>query len=575
MKPVAYSYLRFSSPQQATGDSIRWQVEATAAWCQRNAVQLDESIKLRDEGVSAFKGAHRKNPDVHALAGFLNAVKAGRVPAGSFLIVESLDRLTREELGEAVELVLSLVNRGVKIVQLQPLESVLQKPVDITALVLAVVELSRGHSESKMKSERVSAAWARKQKEAAKRIVTRRLPGWIDYIDGKLVLNAAKAKTVRRLFKMSSEGMGVFAISKQLNAEKVPVIGRAFFKGRRMEWCQTSIYAILKSRAAIGDYVPYKCRGEGRKPQGDPVPGYFPPVVDEATFYAVQKGFETRAKVRGKRGKHVNLFAGLLVDARNGGSLTYRHPKKKLSQIVPVDSNNGRAGIWVSFPAVTFEDCILSRLAEVKAADIEDTGNAGRKVEIAAGKLAETEGLIRLWEAKMDDPNIVDTVATKLGQLNALKRERAEELAAAQREAASPVSEAWGEFRTLADMLRADPSDELRLKVRSAIRRAVESITCLFVGMGMTRLCAVRVQFATGAHRDYIITVRQRYNGQEPNPPHVASAAWTDDPDELDLRNSRDAKAVEKYLAKVDVNALTDVIAPVTDKSIGGRKWRK
>src|SRR5262249_625770 len=146
----------------------------------------------------------------------------------------------------------------------------------------------------------------------------------------------------------------------------------------------------------IGDYVPYKCRAEGRKPQGEPVPGYFPPVVDEATFYTVQKGFETRGKGRGrgKRGKHVNLFAGLLTDARNGGAMTYRHPKGKQSQIVPVDANNGRAGKWVSFPASAFETCILSQLAEVKASDIEGASDAARKVEVAAGKLAETEGLI-------------------------------------------------------------------------------------------------------------------------------------------------------------------------------------
>jgi DNA invertase Pin-like site-specific DNA recombinase len=554
-QPVAYSYLRFSSPQQATGDSIRRQVEATAAWCQRNKVQLDESIKLRDEGVSAFKGAHRKNPDVHALAGFLNAVKSGRVPAGSYLIVESLDRLTREELGEAVELVLSLVNKGVKLVQLKPAESVLQKPVDITALVLAVVELSRGHSESKMKSERVGAAWARKQKEAAEKIVTRRLPCWIDYTDGKLALNPVKAEVVRGLFALSRAGMGVFAIAKKLNAEKVPVIGRTHFKGRPMEWCMTSIYSILTSRAAIGDYVPYKCRGEGRKPQGEPVPGYFPGVVDEATFYAVQKGLETRGKVRGKRGKHTNLFAGLLIDARNGGAMTYRHRSDKPSQIVPVDAGNGRAGLWASFPAKTFEDCVLSRLAEVKAADIESTGGAARKVEVAAGKLAETESLIRLWEAKMDNPDIVDTVAAKLGQLNALKREQAAELAEAQREASSPISEAWGEFRTLADLLGEDPSDELRVKVRSAIRRAVESVTCLFVGKGVIRRCAARVQFVTGAHRDYVIEVRQRYNRQEPTPPRTVSPpqGWVDEAEEIDLRNPADAALVEKVLDDEEV----------------------
>ena len=41
--PLAYSYLRFSSPEQARGDSIRRQTEATADWCARNGVTLDAS----------------------------------------------------------------------------------------------------------------------------------------------------------------------------------------------------------------------------------------------------------------------------------------------------------------------------------------------------------------------------------------------------------------------------------------------------------------------------------------------------------------------------------------------------
>lgn len=30
-------------------------------WCQQNNVERDEPVRLRDEGASAFKGAHRKN----------------------------------------------------------------------------------------------------------------------------------------------------------------------------------------------------------------------------------------------------------------------------------------------------------------------------------------------------------------------------------------------------------------------------------------------------------------------------------------------------------------------------------
>ncbi len=364
------------------------------------------------------------------------------------------------------------------------------------------------------------------------------------------MLNPKKAETVRRLFALSRDGVGVFAMAKQLNAEKVPVIGRTFFKGRPMEWGQTSIYSVLTSRAAIGDYVPYKCRGEGRKPQGEPVPGYFPAVVDEATFYAVQKGLETRGKVRGKRGKHVNLFAGVMVDARNGGALTYRHPNKKMSQIVPVDANNGRAGLWVSFPAAAFEHAVLSRLIEVKAGDIEGRNDGADKVSIARAKVEEVDRLIQLWAAKMDNPDLVDTVSAKLAEYNVLRRERVETLAEAERASASPFAETWGEVRTLADLLAKDNSDELRTKVRSAIRRTVESVTCLLVGKNFTRRCAVRVQFVTGAHRDYIVEVRQSYNKKPAPPPRIITPpqSWVDEEGEIDLRNAKDAKAVEKLL---------------------------
>jgi DNA invertase Pin-like site-specific DNA recombinase len=74
--------------------------------------------------VSAFSGAHRSNFDRHALAAFLELVKAGRVPRGSYLIVESLDRLTREHIRPALTLLLNLIEAGVRVVQLLPVEQV-------------------------------------------------------------------------------------------------------------------------------------------------------------------------------------------------------------------------------------------------------------------------------------------------------------------------------------------------------------------------------------------------------------------------------------------------------------------
>src|SRR4051794_2932803 len=114
-KSLAFSYLRFSSSAQSDGDSVRRQSALRDTWLKRHpAVRLDSSLTLADKGVSGFTGEHRKNKR-HALALFLDLVERGRVPAGSYLIVENLDRLTREEPVESIPAVLSLIKSGIRV----------------------------------------------------------------------------------------------------------------------------------------------------------------------------------------------------------------------------------------------------------------------------------------------------------------------------------------------------------------------------------------------------------------------------------------------------------------------------
>src|SRR5262245_55188896 len=87
-KRRAYSYIRFSAPRQAEGGSLNRQIFLTEAYCKKKDLVLDDSLTLRDLGVSAFRG---DNVREGALAGFLEACRTGRVPRGSVLIVESLD----------------------------------------------------------------------------------------------------------------------------------------------------------------------------------------------------------------------------------------------------------------------------------------------------------------------------------------------------------------------------------------------------------------------------------------------------------------------------------------------------
>jgi DNA invertase Pin-like site-specific DNA recombinase len=122
--PVAFSYIRFSTPEQAKGDSLRRQTTA-AGWCQRDGARLDQGTTLHDLGKSAYTGAHRQKPDRNALAAFLKLVEGGRVPRGSFLLIENLDRLSREHEVPACHLLTGILMAGVNVVQLSPYEMLL------------------------------------------------------------------------------------------------------------------------------------------------------------------------------------------------------------------------------------------------------------------------------------------------------------------------------------------------------------------------------------------------------------------------------------------------------------------
>src|SRR5262249_35720511 len=146
--PTAYSYIRFSHPDQAKGDSLRRQTEAAAEWCKVKGVTLDASTTLHDLGKSAFLGKHRENPDRHALAAFLKLAEGGRIPTGSYLLIENLDRLSREEEVPACHLLTSILMKGIKVVQMMPSEMLLTDKSNGWELMRAVMELSRGHNES-------------------------------------------------------------------------------------------------------------------------------------------------------------------------------------------------------------------------------------------------------------------------------------------------------------------------------------------------------------------------------------------------------------------------------------------
>ncbi|MFL5338822.1 MAG: recombinase family protein, partial [Gemmataceae bacterium] len=516
---LGYSYIRFSSTQQIHGDSVRRQTLAAQAWCAKNGVRLDEALTFRDLGKSAYLGEHRKNPDRNALAAFLKLVEDDKVPHGSYLCIESLDRLTREHIQPALLLVLGLLQAGVRIVQLSPSEMVYDDKSEAHAIMLMIVELMRGHSESKRKSDLITSVWSKRKQQAreSKKPYTGMLPAWIEERGGKLHLIPERAAVVERIFRMTIDGYGLTSVVRKLSEEKVPTFGEVIVReGRKRsqfsgKWSRAYLSRILRDRRAIGEFQP--CRREGHKkiPDGDPVAGYFPPVVSESDWLAARAGAQQRRDKPGRLGKNINLFSGLVKHARDGDtyfmvtridghtSRAHRSPDRKL--LVNMRSTEGDAPGY-SFPFPVFMQAVLSMLAEINPGDILNGDDGPDEVLTLAQELTGVEARIGEFEVELLKGDVT-ALAKVLRKMEARKKELAAALADARPKAANPLSESWGEAKTLLGVLEKSPDPtEARLRLRSALRRIVDTITLLVVPRGRDRLAAVQIHFAGGKHRD-------------------------------------------------------------------------
>jgi DNA invertase Pin-like site-specific DNA recombinase len=376
-----YSYARFSTPEQAGGDSLRRQTEAARRWAESRGLPLDEKLSLTDHGVSAYRGTN--SDEDRGLGAFLYACRQGLIPLGSYLLVESLDRISRMSPRKAQRLIDDIVDAGVTIVTLNDGQEYTAERLetDPTALFISLMVAWRAHEESKTKGRRVAAAWAEKRRrvrsgEAVK--LTERAPGWLEWTPEGWIERFPHGDTVRRAFAMTIEGHGEHNIAAVLNAEGVPVMGKG------VHWHRSTIAKLLRNPAVIGLLTPGRIEfteGKRRRVSEEPIPGAYPAVIEERDWLAVRAMKDgAAASVRGRHTSAplANIFGGLARCPECGETMTRVNKgnvtKGGKPKLVCVAAKSGRAPHpyrSVSLDQVT--DAFLSHwqglLAEIPAGD--------------------------------------------------------------------------------------------------------------------------------------------------------------------------------------------------------------
>ncbi|MDP2502886.1 hypothetical protein BCT47_21605 [Vibrio splendidus] len=234
-----------------------------------NLVELENDI-----GRSAYHGKHiTKNANFGA---FLEEIKKGNIPHGSWLLVEDVDRLTRQHFMTAVETTINpILAAGIEIHVLST-EQVFKGELNLSQQVDLLVKVDSANLYTKRLSKRTKGHWDKTFSDIrdGKRVNIQSRPLWLswDKEKGEFFLNE-KAPCIGHIFEMYIAGTGYRGIADALNRSGVPSL-------KNRTWQIAPIKRILKDPSTYGR-LEYINRGLF-------VDEYFPAVVPKETFDTVQ-----------------------------------------------------------------------------------------------------------------------------------------------------------------------------------------------------------------------------------------------------------------------------------------------
>lgn len=364
--PKAYSYLRFSTPEQQKGDSFRRQTQLAADYAARKGLVLDDTLRLHDLGVSGFRGA---NVETGMLGYFKEAVLAGEVPAGSYLLVESLDRISRQNARRAQRVLEDIADLGITVVTLidereYSRESMERDPIE---LIMSILQFMRANEESATKARRLKEAWSAKRSRLDTVPLTSKVPAWLrlDRASGSIVEVPERVAIVQRIFRETLEGKGQHQIAQALNREGVQPWGRGAY------WQRSYIAKILESDAVIGTFRPHTLEyvnGKRERVPQEPVEGYFPPAISLEVWQEVcafRDGKHSRARGRHSAAPVTNMLAGMACCPICGGTMTRTNKGAKSRPSYVCARAKNKAGCqYRSVRVDLVEGAIVERLPE-------------------------------------------------------------------------------------------------------------------------------------------------------------------------------------------------------------------
>lgn len=499
MTGLVYSYTRFSDPRQAGGHSSERQMAYAAKWAAEHGLMLDDKLSLRDEGLSAYHQRHVKSG---ALGVFLVAVEEGRIPQGSVLVVEGLDRLSRAEPIQAQAQLAQIVNAGITVVTASDgkkysREHLKANPMD---LVYSLLVMIRAHEESDTKSKRVTAA-IRKQCEGWIAGTYRGLirngkdPVWLSLVDGVWQEIPERVAAVRESLRLYLMGYGATKIIERLMEQQLSLSGG----GPQ----SLQIYRLVKQRALIGEKE-LTIGAEAYQ-----LPGYYPPLLSQAEWDNLQLANSGRGRRKAKGPvPHILTGLGITVCGYCGRALVGQNigtrNRDELGRIQPghrrlhcTSYSLGGCSVGGSVSVYPFERALMDYCSDIvnlqalygadrSAGPMAKLAKARKELADAASKLEKlTDAMLASAEdgVPMTFAKRARELEAEQTALQAIVQEAERDLTAAARTDIEGTDEAW---KRLSAGVEAQDY-EARLQTRQLVADTFERIVIYQRGVRPTK----------------------------------------------------------------------------------------
>jgi DNA invertase Pin-like site-specific DNA recombinase len=316
MEKIIYPYVRFSSEQQSGGSSYKRQMGDILKYAKENGYTVNNSLELKDLGLSAYKAKHIEKG---SLGDFLDALDTGVIEddGSAYLCIEQIDRLSRQSIDNAYQVFRRILKANVNVITLMDKKIYTKSSLnDLMSIMYSSMLMAQANEESAKKAERILKSFDHKidklnNGESIQYVGI--FPGWIDNKGTKqktsFVINE-KAKIVQRAFKMYIEGISMGDVARIFNEERIEQVAKRRHKNFTNSWSSAKINHLLKNRCVLGELRIAKT--------GDVYENYYPPIISVDDWDVVQSMTATKKTKKASGRKSINIFTGKMFCAGCG-----------------------------------------------------------------------------------------------------------------------------------------------------------------------------------------------------------------------------------------------------------------